>query len=70
MECPNCKKELKIRDRVFRNLETYKPNGVALTVSDCCGFGFIVESQITYKITEYKGYKKEDDWGEKLPTHQ
>ena len=66
MECPNCKKPISIPNRVYRNLETYSPAGMALSVSDCCGIGFVVKSTISFKITLYTGEKTEDDWGEKI----
>lgn len=67
MECPKCKKQVSIPNKVYRYLETYNAdNGYALTISDCCCAGFIVNSQITFKITEYTGDKKEDDWGSKI----
>lgn len=68
MECPNCKKELVIRDRVYVNLQSYASGGSssALTVSDCCGAGFIIRTKTEYIIKEYSGDRIEDDWGEKI----
>lgn len=61
MECPKCKKELQINDRVFMNIETY--GNSAVTISECCGSAFNVKRKISFQIDEYKGNKTKDDWG-------
>ena len=66
MECPNCKKELKIPNRVYRNLEAYSVGGQALSISECCGAGFIVKMKVSYQITEYTGSQTDDEWGNKI----
>jgi len=66
MECPKCKKELVISDRVYRNLETYSVGGAKLIASECCNSGFIVKMKVSYQITEYTGEREEDDWGNKI----
>ena len=63
MECPNCKKELKIPNSVYRNLETYSVGGSKLIASECCKTGFIVKMKVSYQITEYTGDLKVDEWG-------
>jgi len=69
MECPNCKKDLRINPIAYMNLETYNVGGSVLTASECCGAGFTVRMKITYVSTQYQGEKKEDDWGVEL-THK
>jgi len=67
MECPNCKKELKINSSAYRNLESYhQGGGVVLVSSKCCNHGFLLRSKVTFSITEYSGDLKEDDWGNKI----
>ena len=66
MKCPNCKKDISIPERVYRNLETYKVGGMALTISECCNAGFLVKMEVSYKTTPYTGIEKEDEWGYKI----
>ena len=66
MKCVNCKKKLIIPDFVFLNLETYNTNGCALITTECCGTGYLVKMNTTYKITLYTGEKETDDWGNKI----
>lgn len=63
MECPNCKKTVIIPRHAYLNLQNYNVGGSVLVSSECCGKGFNVKMNISYSITEYKGYKKEDNWG-------
>lgn len=51
---------------MFLNLETYNIRGYALITTECCGTGYLVKMNITYKITLYTGEKETDDWGNKI----
>jgi|JI102314DRNA_FD_contig_31_1827864_length_710_multi_2_in_0_out_0_3 hypothetical protein len=67
-KCPHCGKNLSISDVVFRNLESYNPNGRALTATECCGKSIYLKAKIVYSIEIYDGNKTEDDWGIKFKT--
>lgn len=66
MECPNCKKELIIPRNAYRNLETYHPGGTVLVASECCGAGYLLKQNISYKLTPYTGDLEEDEWGREI----
>ena len=52
--------------RAYLNLETYNVGGSVMAASECCNTGYIIKMNISYKVVEYTGTKKEDDWGVKL----
>jgi len=66
MKCKKCGKDLVLPERAYVNLETYNVGGFALAASECCNTGYVIKMDIRYKVTEYTGSRKEDDWGIKL----
>lgn len=61
MKCPKCDKEFDIPEVVYRNCATY--DKINLIVSNCCNTPFLVSPKVTFRVTEYIGNQKEDDWG-------
>ncbi len=64
MKCPHCKKETKIEDYVFINVETYRHP--QLTVTECCGKAVMVYNDSRFIIEPYKGERKTDNWGKPI----
>lgn len=61
MECPHCKKELKVNPVVFMNADIYSRTN--LIVTQCCGKPVTLTPVRTYSVSQYKGERTEDDWG-------
>ena len=61
--CPDCKKPVQMPPKIFLNLENYNNDESVLVVSKCCGIGYTVKREISYKIALYEGLEKEDYWG-------
>ena len=65
MKCPNCKRSIDLPNNAYLNVETYHPH-FALVKSNCCGMGFLLKRELSFKITPYTGDKTEDDWGQTI----
>lgn len=61
MNCPYCGKELKLPERVLRNVDSY---GRALVVTTkCCKRPLNVHPVREYTVSKYEGNHTVDDWG-------
>ena len=64
MKCPICKNILKIPLNTELNMSSYGRD--CLTITNCCGQLVNTRPNNSYKVSEYKGNLKEDDWGRKV----
>ena len=63
MKCPYCGKEAIIDDKSFINVKTYIPHS-AIVITRCCDSLVNLQQISQFKISEYNGNNKKDDWGE------
>jgi hypothetical protein len=62
MKCPYCNKQAKVKDYVYKNLESY--GGSVRARSACCGKVLWVSIQYVYKAQPAGNRNEKDSWGE------
>lgn len=62
-QCPVCESSLKVPEKAYINLESYKVGGSVVVRTECCDHLINVRMNVSYEHTEYNGIKTEDDWG-------
>lgn len=61
MECPHCKKELRLGEIPELHMERY---GKTVSVAtECCGKGVVCQPYLAFSVRKYQGNQLEDDWG-------
>ena len=61
--CPHCHKNLRVRDAVLLNLDSYHTAKTAQAL--CCGYAVFISPRTIYDVQPASTRKKEDDWGYK-----
>jgi hypothetical protein len=61
MICPHCKKDIKIPDRAYHNVEAYRDP--VLVTTECCGQIINLWSHTSFYASAYDGKSEEDSWG-------
>jgi RNase P subunit RPR2 len=63
MECPECKKQLRIPTNTQLNMESH--HKTVKTITECCGKLVMTYPVFSYGAYKYSGDDTEDDWGRK-----
>ena len=61
MECPHCKKELKVLNRCYVFAEIYDKSVSART--ECCHNLVRIIPRLKFEVVKENSKKTEDDWG-------
>lgn len=60
MDCPHCKKPIRLPTNTVHNVDCYGEARVSIT--RCCGRLVHVHPVRSYRIEAYTGERTEDDW--------